>query len=102
MFQVIKVQTRPNTEIPFFHDIGRSEEYKAYFTTHFKDTGKNISTVRELSEDLLTATSTSVWASQEAFYEFTTDSYCYENFILPGQIYDLENQIASDTTTATI
>jgi hypothetical protein len=102
MFQVTKIQVRPNTNIPFFHEIGRTEEYKEYFKTNFKDTLKNVSMSRTLSEDLLTLTSVTQWSSAEAFQEFILDSYCYEHYILAGQIYDLENQITSQNSTETL
>ena len=102
MFQVTKIQIRPNANVPFFHEVGRSDEYKEYFKTTFMNTLKNVSATRTLSEDLLILTSVTVWSSSETFQEFLLDSYCYEHYILAGQIYDLENGITSQSTTETI
>ena len=102
MFQVTKIQIRPNANVPFFHEVGRSDEYKEYFKTTFMNTLKNVYATRTLSEDLLILTSVTVWSSSETFQEFLLDSYCYEHYILAGQIYDLENGITSQSTTETI
>jgi hypothetical protein len=102
MFQVTKIQIRPNANVPFFHEVGRTDEYKEYFKTNFKDTLKNVSMTRTVSEDSLTLTSVTLWSSSEAFQEFILDSYCYEHYVLAGQIYDLENGITSQNHTETI
>lgn len=103
MFRITKTQTRSNTSVPFFHETSnRSAEFRQYFRTNFIETGKNLSSTRTYSEDQLTCVSVTEWESQEAFQTYITDTYCYVNYILPGQIYDLENQIISDSVTETV
>lgn len=100
MFILTKIQVRPDTSIPFFHEVGeKSQDFKDYVTATYKDTGKLISSERTLSEDGTSCTTVVTWVSHDAFLEFITDSRCYTEMILPGQRYDIENNITSVSTT---
>lgn len=98
MITVIKTQTRPTADIPFFFETPMAKsEYSDYLKINYKDTGKLVSSAREMSEDKLTITMTSVWKDQEAFAEFFGDPYCVDTFLKISSEYDQTHGITSYT-----
>lgn len=97
MITLIKKQTRPSTDIPFFFESPLvRKEYGPYLKTNYIDTGKLITVVREMSEDKLSITLTTVWESQEAFAEYYSDPFCIENFLKISTEYDQTHGITSE------
>lgn len=93
MFTVIRKQTRPNKDIPFYVDkYPSSEEYNVYFYENYVKTNKFIRSNNQRLDDLVMLYS-STWSSQSAFLSFTTDEYCYVNLIEPSTTYDSDNNI---------
>ena len=74
MHQRIIVTTRPTVDTEFF-DI-RDEKYtsfRAYWTETYKVTGKMLLVDKQLSEDLLTRTTTFFWDSEESYQQALSD-----------------------------
>jgi uncharacterized protein (DUF779 family) len=100
MIKIVKIQTRPKTDIPFFYQTDLIvPEYGPYLKKNYLDTGKLIKADRTLSEDQLTLTLETVWESQNAFAEYFTDSFCVENFLKISTEYEQLNDIKSQTTS---
>lgn len=99
MFKIIKTQKRPNTHVPFFHELTSETATSAmsYFMKNYRDTGKFISASRTLSEDMLTSTTVTIWRSHEDFLDLVTDGKYYDDVMLPSKAYDDENNILSIT-----
>jgi hypothetical protein len=99
MFKIIKTQKRPNTHIPFFHELTSDAvtSIMSYFMKNYKDTGKFISVSRTLSEDALTSTTVTIWRSHEDFLDLVTDGKFYDEAMMPNKAYDDENNILTIT-----
>lgn len=100
MISIVKIQTRPSADIPFFFESNLvRKEYGAYLKTNYIDTGKLMKVHRTMSEDKLTIELTTEWASQEAFAEYFSDPYCIENFLKISTEYEQLNGITSKSTS---
>lgn len=74
MYQIVIVSTRPTVNTEFF-DI-RDEKYisfRAYWTETYKVTGKMLLVDTQLSEDLLTRTTTFFWDSEVSYQQALND-----------------------------
>jgi hypothetical protein len=97
MFRITKKAIRPNVDIQFFTEANpTSNTYKEYMHKHYIQTGKIIKVHNELSADRLTATQIMDWNSREDFLEFITDNVCEEELIAPSQLYNINNNIATE------
>lgn len=93
---IIKKQTRPRVDIPFFYQSNLvNPEYGIYLKQKYRDTGKLVKFERTMSDDQLSVTSTTVFASQEDFAEYFTDPFCMENFTKISNEYEQLNGIVS-------
>jgi hypothetical protein len=98
MITITRIQTRPNIDTPFFFETTLvSKEYGEYLKTKYRDTGKLIGGNRVMSDDNLTLTTDSVWASQEAFAEFYSDPVCIEKFLKISADYEQAHGIKSQS-----
>ena len=93
MISIVRTQTRPSTDIPFFYQTSLVRpDYGAYLKKNYIDTGKLIKFERTMTEDQLTITATTVWESQEAFSKYFSDPFCVENFLKISAEHDQLNQ----------
>jgi hypothetical protein len=96
MISLVKTQTRPSADIPFFYQTKLVRpEYGPYLKANYIDTGKLVKFDRTISEDQLTITSMTEWESKEAFIEYITDPFCIENFLKISTEYEQLNGITS-------
>lgn len=97
MYSVIKTQTRIKLSIPFyFEKHNMPSDYQNYFYNKFIITKKFLSSNIVYSDDKLTVTRTVNWSSRDSFLEFAGDTYCYDTVTIPGQEYDIKNEITSN------
>lgn len=97
---LIKEQTRPSVEIPFFFEANlASKEYTEYLKEKYIDTNKLLKTERTMSEDRLTMHLTTVWESKEALIEYVSDEFCIENFLKISTEYDQTHGISSKSSS---
>lgn len=76
MFKVVSTQTRPNSEVEFYTSMDDSEEsvdFRMHWLLNYVDTIKVIEVTRELSQDLLTLTTTIVWKDENTHLEAFQD-----------------------------
>lgn len=76
MFQVIRNQVRPSTDVEFFlpaRCVHISDADKKLFQQKYVLTGKQVAVSNTLSEDKLTLTTTAVWIDEASTEEFITD-----------------------------
>lgn len=98
MITIIKKQTRPDASVPFFFESGLpNKDYGIYLKEKYINTGKLMSVDREMSEDKLSITLTTIWASQEAFAEYFSDPFCVEKFLKISADYDLDHGITTES-----
>jgi hypothetical protein len=83
MWQIIRKQTRPNTNVPFFgmQTAPVTDEFKTYWQQNYVLTDKLIYMHNELSEDSLELFMTIIWDSRASVDEFEADTYITENLI---------------------
>ena len=83
MWQIIRKQTRPNTNVPFFgmQTAPVTDEFKTYWQQNYILTDKLIYMHNELSEDSLELFMTIIWDSRASVDEFEADTYITENLI---------------------
>lgn len=78
MFEVVKKNTRPNTNVEFFnikHIPGISAEAAKYFPEKYIKTGKCISITKTLSDDNLIEFTVEKWDSRDSYLEYMCDSF---------------------------
>lgn len=98
MITITRIQTRPSVDVPFFFETNLvGKEYGEHFKTKYRDAGKLIGFNRVFSEDKLTVTSDTVWASQEAFAEYYGDPKCVDQFLKISAEYEQLNGIQTRT-----
>jgi hypothetical protein len=98
MFKVIRKQTRPNVNVPFWQGQNSplvSDEFKTYFLEKFISTGKFISTDATVGNNGLELTVESLWESEAAYDEFTADATCIDYLINVAESYCNTNGILS-------
>jgi hypothetical protein len=83
MWQIIRKQTRPNTNVPFFgmQTAPVTDEFKTYWQQNYILTDKLIYMHNELSEDSLELFTTIIWDSRASVDAFEADTYITENLI---------------------
>jgi hypothetical protein len=96
-YQTIKTTTRPNINVPFFL---YNEQIINYIKNTYVATGKRISNTVTLSEDGLTQTVTSTWATG-TFKEFRSDPQILMN-IEAVDAHDLKHGITTTWDKAEI
>lgn len=93
MYQVIREQIRPNTDVDFFSITSCGQDVINYWNTEIINTGKQISNTHTLSEDELTLTSVILFESKESWQEMIADRYLTENLFAPQDAYNINNKI---------
>lgn len=78
MYQITREQVRPNTDVDFFSIVKLAPDIAEYWHEKFILTKKIISNKHTLSEDKLTMTTVSQWASKDDFYDMISDPYLNE------------------------
>lgn len=74
MYQVIRKQIRPNTDVNFFLSEDRVlASTKQYMYANYVQTGKQLTMSKDISEDGLTLTVKQDWLSNEAYLECKND-----------------------------
>lgn len=97
MFKIIKKQTRPSIDIPFFYEVNpHNIEVGKYLKESYIDTSKMLGTVKQMSDDKLTVIITISYRSYEDYKDFITDKFCEKYLFVPNTLYDIDNQITSD------
>mgnify|MGYP000132306783 CR=1 FL=1 len=84
MFKVVKIQTRPNTSVPFWqgrNDPALTDEFRNYFYENYVLTGKFISVNPEVSSDGLELTNTMIWNSEADWQSMLADPVVQEGLI---------------------
>jgi hypothetical protein len=79
MFKVIRKQTRPNTNVPFWqgqNDPAMSDDFRNYFYEKYVLTGKFISSTPEVGNNGLELTTTAIWNSEADCDESRNDPVC--------------------------
>lgn len=98
MFKIIKKQTRPSTDIPFFFEANPNAAIVGkHMKEKYHDTGKLLSSTREFSEDRLKVVMTIYYRSYDDFKDFISDNFCEKYIFVPNTLYDIEHGITSDT-----
>lgn len=83
MWQTIRKQTRPSTDIEFFGpsvSAGLDPSFKSYWQSTFVDSGKLIYAHQEVSEDQLELIITMIWDSKESVDEMLADPTVLADF----------------------
>lgn len=93
MYQVIREQTRPNTDVNFFSISSCGQEVVDYWNNEIIGTGKQISNTHTLSEDGLAITSVILFESKEAWQEMIADPYLNEKLFVSQDAYNKDNNI---------
>ena len=84
-------------DIPFYFEKHITQEYyNNYFYKNYIVSKKFVSSSLNYTDDKLTATLISTWASQASFLEFVADKYCHDTRITPNRKYDIDNEITVD------
>jgi hypothetical protein len=102
MWQIVRKQVRPNTNVEFYDPTTSStldRNILRYFFQNYIVTGKHIDVTKTLSEDGLTQTITVLWESQEAETEFTNDPMTAIMFD-DGQNYRTANNISLEIVSS--
>ena len=84
MFKVVKIQTRPNTSVPFWQgriDPALTDEFRNYYYETYVLTGKFISVTAEISADELSLTNTMIWNSDSDWQSMLADPIAQEGLI---------------------
>ena len=86
MFEVVKKNARPDTNVEFFdtkkHVPNVSAEITNYFSEKYIKTGKRISATKTLSDDNLIEYTTEIWDSKDSYLEYLCDSF-FDDHIKP-------------------
>lgn len=95
MWQTVRKQIRPNTNVPFFNMRTTlvSDEFKLYWRDTFISTDKLVYMHSDLSEDQLENTITMIWNSRESVDEMLADPKVQAELITVKQAYLQENGI---------
>jgi hypothetical protein len=75
MFRSIRTIRRPNTSVPFYHEIvpQPGADYQREFFVRYVQPGKVLGFNKKMSEDLLTVELTLDWNSKDSYIEYATD-----------------------------
>lgn len=76
MFKVVSTQTRPNSVVEFYTSMDESEEsidFRMHWLLNYVDTNKVIELTRDISQDLLTMTTTIIWKDEATHLESFQD-----------------------------
>lgn len=96
MWQSIRKQIRPNTDVRFFamaNNTVITDEFKEYWVSTYSLTDKCIYVHSEVSEDGLELTTTMIWDSRESIDQMLSDPVCIEQLLDIKDAYLQENNI---------
>jgi hypothetical protein len=102
MYQIIRKQTRPNTDVPFCilrTSDQLSEEVKKHFWENYISKEKHLLATDNVSENGLELTIVTIWDSQESFLEFKSDEICNQMATIVSD-HCLANGITNDLISA--
>lgn len=98
MLTLIKKFIREDITIPFFvEENPPPKEYLEQIKTEFIDTYKLVSFTSSVSYDKLTQTTTIIWKSPDDFLDFVMSDSHIANYIRNQHIYNLKNNIKTET-----
>jgi hypothetical protein len=92
----VTVSTRPSTDHPFWNF---SQTIKDYIKVNYRDTGKVLSGITEISSDNLTRTRTVIWRDEDSQDEFLTDPVIRQAFLERRAYQKLHGQESTYTNT---
>lgn len=95
--------TRPTTDIEFYTLKQSTEippELKKYFASTYVFSGKLITTDWTYSDDNLSATVMTIWATKADFDEYTTDARLVAEFFPNRTAYNTEHGITMEKISA--
>jgi hypothetical protein len=83
MYKITNVQTRPNTEVPFWNkdNPALTQEYLEYYRNTYIITGKQIDLSTTISTDGLIMTTTLIWDSEDSVNAWRADPIVREELI---------------------
>jgi hypothetical protein len=96
MFKVVKIQTRPNTSVPFWqgrNDPALTDEFRNYFYENYVLTGKFVSASAEVGADGLELKNTMIFNSEADWLSFHADSFIQEGLINKSKAHLAANGI---------
>jgi hypothetical protein len=96
MWQIIRKQVRPNTDVNFFSQATNpnvSDSFKEYWVQTYSITDKSIYIGAEVSDDRLELTITMIWDSRESVDQMLNDPRCITELLEVKKAYLLENNI---------
>ena len=97
MFKVVKIQTRPNTSVPFWqgrNDPALTDEFRNYFYETYVLTGKFVSANSETSADTLELKNTMIWSSEADWHALLADPVAQEGLINKSKAHLAAQNIA--------
>ena len=95
MFQTIVKEIRPDITVDFFQGFFNPSVDQSmidYYFQTYVETGKIIGTDKEISEDGLILTKTTIWDHQESYFQFRLDPILTEFFEI-RKAYFRENKV---------
>lgn len=95
MYTITKTQTRPSVSVAFWTNQGIAAETFVHIGQNHQHNVLDSETT--ISEDGLTLTKTTVWASKEALDNFMSDPVVVNNLINKCHTYMKENNITYTT-----
>lgn len=98
MFQTIKKQTRPSTNIDFYtaEQVQKNPTYLEHFMKNYVRTGKFLYNETDVSIDGLELITKAVWKDQQSVEEFRNDPVVIEQFISAKTAYLNSNNITEE------
>ncbi|MFY8211187.1 MAG: hypothetical protein ACOVLB_00765 [Candidatus Nanopelagicus sp.] len=91
LYSYERITVRPSTDVEFYK---WTAEFEEYVKEHFTVTGKRLSNTITYSEDMLTETRTSVWASFVDWIYFCEDITCFDTWN-ERDLYESDNNIVA-------
>jgi hypothetical protein len=96
MFQVIRKQTRPSTNVNFFAQANNphiTDSFKEYWVQTYSLTDKCVYIDAQVSDDRLELTVTMIWDSRESIQQMLDDPRCIAELLEVKAAYLQENNI---------
>jgi hypothetical protein len=95
MFRATRVIRRPNTSIPFHHDVvpKPNADYQREFFIRYVRPGKFLGLNKKMSEDLLTVEIAIDWDTKDSYVEYATDENQHiKKWLDESNLYVLDNE----------
>jgi hypothetical protein len=99
MFTLIKRFTREDISTPFFGEYELpTKEYLMQVRTQYIETNKILKSTTEFSLDKKTMITTTVWKTSDDFLNFIMDASYIATYLRKNHIYNLKNNIKTETS----